>query len=544
MKKVQNLLLVVFVAFLILYFGMPVVSYGFTDFALALIVLIALWTLLNHNFISRPTPQQINFQFKSSGLKAPGMIIFILGLYVIILPMATSLTVLRSKDYRDLIGKVEVGQNLADHMAPISIEKIRVVDQPLANLLGDKVLGAQPALGSQVRLGTFNIQKVGKELYWVAPLLHSGFFKWNKNSQGTPGYVMVNATNERDVRLVEEVNGKKIRIKYQPEAYFFSNLERHIYFSGYFNCGLTDYSFEVDDDGHPFWVVTKYKKRVGFSGDDAVGVIVVDCETGAIKEYPIADAPAWIDRIQPANFIEKQLNDWGEYVNGYWNFSNENKLQITEDVSLVYGDDNRAYWYTGLTSVGSDEATVGFVLVDTRTKKAVWYRQSGATEFAAKNSAVGKIQEKRYSASTPIPYNINGIPTYVMTLKDDGGLVKMFAMVAIEDYTIVGVGNTLRETLMAYKSAMNMTGNKLNVKNANQKVSLKTVISRISSDVKNGNSFYYFTTKDSRNIFIGSSQISNDLPVSAIGDSIEISFDSDTQGVVDVSSFRNSTIKK
>lgn len=544
MKKVENLLLVLFVAFLLVYFSMPVVSYGFTDFALILIVLIGLWSLLNNKFISRPTPQQIHFDFKSSGFKAPGTIILLLGLYMIVLPLITSPALLRSKDYRDLIGTVEVGENLADHMAPISLEKIRVVDQPLANLLGDKVLGAQPALGSQVKLGTFSIQKVGSELYWVAPLLHSGFFKWNKNSDGTPGYVMVNATNERDVRLVEEINGKKIRIKYQPESYFFSNLERHIYFSGYFNCGLSDYTFEVDDEGHPYWVVTKFVKKIGFNGNDAVGVIVVDTETGAIKEYSIANAPAWIDRIQPANFIEKQLNDWGQYVKGYWNFSNENKLQITEDATLVYGDDNRAYWYTGLTSVGSDEATVGFVLVDTRTKKAVWYRQSGATEFAAKNSAIGKIQEKRYSASSPIPYNINGIPTYVMTLKDDGGLVKMFAMVAIEDYTIVGVGNTLRETLMAYKSAMNMTGNKLDIKNTSQKVSVNTVITRISNDVKNGNSFYYFTIKDNSNIFIGSSQLSNELPVSAVGDSIEISFDSDMQGVIDVSAFRNKTIRK
>ena len=131
-----------------------------------------------------------------------------------------------------------------------------------------------------------------------------------------------------------------------------------------------------------------------------------------------------------------------------------------------------------------------------------------------------------------------------MTLKDDGGLVKMFAMVAIEDYTIVGVGNTLRETLMAYKSVMNMTGNKLDIKNTSQKITVKTIITRISNDVKNGNSFYYFTIKDNANIFIGSSQLSNELPVSAIGDSIEISFDSDMQGVVDVSSFRNKTIRK
>jgi len=514
MKKVAQVLIIVFAAFLIAYFSFPVVNYGFSDLPLFLIVLTGLWVVLNRPELSNSTPQQIAFQLKSNKIKAPLTIIAVLALYMVVLPLFTSLALFRSDDYRDLIGKVEVGENLSKHMAPISIEKIRVVDQSLANLLGDKVLGAQPALGSQVRLGTFTIQKVRDELYWVAPLLHSGFFKWQKNSQGTNGYVMVNATNERDVKLVQEVKGQKVLIKYQPEAYFFSNLERYIYFKGFVSCGLTDYTFEIDDEGNPFWVVT------------------------------IENAPLWIDRIQPEQFVETQLNDWGQYVKGYWNFSNENKLQITQNVSLVYGEDNRSYWYTGLTSVGADEATVGFVLVDTRTKKAVWYKQSGATEVAAKNSAIGKIQEKRYSASTPIPYNINGIPTYVMTLKDDGGLVKMFAMVAIEDYTIVGVGNTLRETLMAYKNAFNMSGNKLTAKNFAQKTILKSVICRISSDVKNGNSFYYFTVKDHQNIFIGSSQISNELPVSAVGDSIEITFDSDTQGIIDISSFRNKSILK
>jgi hypothetical protein len=544
MKIINNLLVLILAAFLIAYFSLPVVNYGFTDLAMVLIVLTGLWIMLNKPIHPNSTPQEIVFQLKSNKVKAPVTIMVVLGLYMTVLPMLTSLAVFRSDAYRDLIGKVEIGETLSTHMAPISIEKIRVVDQSLANLLGDKVLGAQAALGSQVRLGTFNIQKVGAELYWVAPLLHSGFFMWQKNSQGTPGYVMVNATNERDVKLVQEINGKKVLIKYQPEAFFFSNLERHIYFEGFFYCGLTDYTFEIDDEGNPFWVVTKFKKKIGFNGSDAVGVVIVDPQTGVTKEYSIENTPSWVDRIQPDRFIETQLNDWGQYVKGYWNFSNEDKLQITERVSLVYGEDNKVYWYTGLTSVGADEATVGFVLVDTRTKKAVWYRQSGATEFAAKNSAIGKIQEKRYSASSPIPYNINGIPTYVMTLKDDGGLVKMFAMVAIEDYTIVGVGNTLRETLMAYKNAFNMTGNKLNAKNSAQKTTLQSVVTRINNDVKNGNSFYYFTVKDYSNIFIGSSQISNALPVSSVGDSIEISFDSDTQGIIDISSFKNITIQK
>ena len=544
MKKLVSLVIVLIIGLLIAYFSMPVIAYGFRDFPFVLIVLSVLWMILINPLFASSSAVQMVQQVRSKAYRIPMIIIVICLLYMSVVPAVTSWALLRCDDYRNLIGKVEIGENLSNHMAPISLEKIRVVDESLANLLGDKVLGAQPALGSQVRLGKFNIQKVRNDLYWVAPLLHSGFFMWQKNSSGTNGYVMVNATNERDVKLVQEVNGKKVWIKYQSEGYFFDNLERYIYFKGYYNTGLTDYSFEIDDDGNPFWVITKYEKKIGFNGDDATGIVVVNTATGETHDYPIDKAPEWVDRIQPAQFIESQLNDWGEYVKGYWNFSNENKLQTTEKVQLVYGEDNRSYWYTGLTSVGADEATVGFVLVDTRTKKSVWYKQSGATEFAAKNSAIGKIQEKRYSASSPIPYNINGIPTYVMTLKDDGGLVKMFAMVAIEDYTIVGVGNTLRETLMAYKNAFNMTGNKLNSKNSAQKISVKSVISRINSDVKNGNSFYYFTVKNYNNIFIGSSQISNALPVTCVGDSIEISFDGDTQGVIDISSFKNSSIIK
>jgi hypothetical protein len=543
MKKIFSLIVIAIAALLMLYVGMPVIAYGFLGLPAMIAALTILWIALNMQVIPQMNAGVQTFKVKPNS-KVPIVILVILLLYSTVLPMVTSWPLLRTSDYRNLIGKIDVGENISNHMAPISMDKVRVVDQSLANLLGDKVLGAQPALGSQVRLGTFNIQKVRNQLYWVAPLLHSGFFMWNQNSEGTNGYVMVNASNERDVKLVQEVGGKKVRIKYQSEAYFNDFLERHLYMNGFYNVGLTDYSFEIDDDGVPYWVVTKYKKTIGFSGEDAVGVVLVNTETGKCVEYSIANTPEWVDRIQPDDFIEKQLNDWGNYVKGYWNFSNENKLQITQGVTLVYGEDNKSYWYTGLTSVGADEATVGFVLVDTRTKKTVWYKQSGATEFAAQKSARGKVQEKRFSASQPIPYNINNIPTYVMTLKDDGGLVKMFAMVAIEDYTIVGVGNTLTETLMAYKNAYNMAGNKINPKSTTQKQILNSVVRRINSDIKNGNSFYYFTVEGKENIFIGSSQISNELPVTLKGDSIVISYDDDTQGLIDISSFKNKSVRK
>ncbi len=541
MRNFISALLFILVAFILFYIKLPVISYGFTGFPIVLILLLIVGMVLYTKLKMTPNNKLVI-------VAGPNRFFFIalllLLIYVFLFPMITSLPMFRSEAYRNVLGNVKNGEKISNHIAPISLDKIRVVDEDLAMLLGEKIIGSQPALGSQVEIGEFTIQKVNDDLYWVAPLLHTGFFKWYNNSEGTPGYVMVSATNERDVKLVQQIDGKPIKIKYQPEAFFGSRIDRHVYFSGYATVGLEDFSFEIDDKGNPFWVVTKYKKTVGFAGNEATGVLIVNAQTGKVSDYNIENTPLWVDRIQPIHFIEKQLTDWGEYVHGYWNFSNENKLQITEGMTLVYGQNHKAYWYTGLSSVGKDESTVGFVLVDTRTKEATFYKQSGATEYAAQRSAQGKVQEKGYSVSLPIPYLINNIPTYVMTLKDAGGLVKMFAMVSISDYTIVGVGNTMRETLMSYKNVYNMADNRINPESVSAKKTIESIVTRISSDVKNGNSFYYFTVKDDAKIFVGSSQLSSELPVTAVGDSVHLSFDADLEQVIDVSGFDNTSIRK
>ncbi|MCO6147121.1 hypothetical protein [Flavobacterium sp. NRK1] len=536
MKKSLVVVLLLLLGFLFFYLELPVINYGFTGFAVIILLLCIAGGFLTAQ--GNTNNKKFTFKFSNTSKIFFG-IAFILFLYVTLLPLLTSTAMLRTEAYRTLIGKVKVGDKMTNHIAPISINKVRVVDEDLAYLLGEKILGSDPALGSKCELGEFFIQKVGDDLYWIAPLQHSGFFKWLNNREGTEGYVMVSATNERDVKLVQHLNGKDIKIKYQPAAYFGSEIERHAYFNGYETIGLADFNFEVDDSGNPYWVATKYNKKIGFSGNDATGVVLIDAQNGEIKDYSIADAPKWIDRIQPIAFVVEQLNDWGEYVHGYWNWSNEEKLTTTEDLTLVYGEDGRAYWYTGVSSVGKDESAVGFVLVDTRTKETTMYHQSGATEYAAQNSAKGKVQEKGYYASLPVPYTINGIPTYVMTLKDGGGLVKMYAMVCIGDYTIVGVGNTMRETLMSYKNVYNMAGNRINPNAKDTRINLDAIVSRIHSDIKNGNSFYYFTVNDNPKIFVGSSQLSNELPVTIVGDSISISYDSETEEVIDVSTFDN-----
>lgn len=533
----KKYLLFVILFFLLIYLTMPVLNYGFYSIGVVALLLLFVLFLLSLGITTDKAGKKfiVNQKPKKWILWAIAVVL----VYLTVVPFITSATFLHTSKYQKMIGEVKKGSEISKHIAPISMDKIRVVDQDLAYLLGEKIIGSQPALGSQIQLGRFAIQKVNNELFWVAPLLHSGFFKWFNNQEGTPGYVMVSATNERDVRLVETIDNKPLKIKYQPGAYFQSDIHRHVYFNGYASIGLEDFVFEIDEKGNPYWVISTYQKEIGFSGKDATGVLVVDAQTGAIQQYAIADTPAWVDRIQPAVIVEEQLNDWGELINGYWNFSNRDKLQITEGLTLVYGKNDRSYWYTGLTSVGSDESAVGFVLVDTRTKETTFYKQSGATEYAAQQSAEGKVQEKGYRASLPIPYNINNIPTYVMTLKDDGGLVKMYAMVAINDYTIVGVGNSMRETLTAFKSAYNSSGNKINPSSAEAKKSIKSIITRIQNDVKNGNSFYYFTVKDYPRIFVGSTQVSGELPITVVGDSVEISFDIDEEKIIDVTRFDN-----
>jgi hypothetical protein len=542
MKKALIIIFIMLIAFMLFYFGLPVINYGFVKLPLLLLLLFGILFLFFFKFkVDSKTHKTTVLSMPHKGLLYVMLVLFF---YVTIVPLITSFKMFRSDSYKQLLGKVNKGEKITQHIAPIAIDKIRVVDEELAYLLGEKILGSQPALGSQVELGDFCIQKVQNELYWVAPLLHSGFFKWSKNFEGTTGYVMVSATNERDVKLVQNIGGKPLKIKFQPSAYFNSEIHRHAYLNGYMSIGLTDFTFEIDDEGNPFWVITKYDKTIGFSGNNATGVLVVNAQNGVIQDYSIPNTPLWVDRIQPIDFIEDQLDDWGTLIHGYFNFSNEDKLQITEGMTLVYGKDNKSYWYTGITSTGKDESSVGFVLVDTRTKETTFYKQGGATEFAAQSSAQGKVQEKEYIASMPIPYNINAIPTYVMTLKDKGGLVKMFAMVAISDYTIVGVGNTLRETLTSYKNVYNMADNKINPNATSNKKIIESVVTRIQNDVKNGNSFYYFTLQKSPTIYVGSSQISNELPVTVVGDSIKISYDLDLEKVVDISSFRNLTLSK
>jgi hypothetical protein len=511
---------------IVLYFGMPVMSYKFagTYFSLAFALLPLLFC--------KKTAKVMLYLYIAAGL----------AFTVILL---TTMPIFQAQKYRGMIGKIE-STSFTELVSPVNLNQIPVVDREFASMLAEKKLGDDFALGSRVTLGWPTRQMVKGELLWVIPLLHSGFFKWLTNMDGTPAYLVVSATNPQDVRFVKDIKGKPVKIKYQPNAFYQQDLQRHLYTHGYFTKGLTDFTFELDDEGVPYWTATVYKKKIGFGGNDAAGIAKVKTDTGEITFYQTKDVPLWIDRIQPANFVITQLNWWGAYVHGFWNtkFGKRDMLMTTDGYNIVYGNDNKCYFYTGMSSVGSDEGAVGFVLVNTRTKQTHLYKLSGATEYAAMQSAEGKVQNFKYSATFPILINVSGLPTYFITLKDNAGLVKMYAMVSIRDYSVVGVGETVKGTRDNYLMALS-SSRAGNLPAANLIIQTFTgSVQRIGSDVREGRTYYYMSLNTfPGKILVANSDLSSELPVTSTGDQVIVEFVPVDDKEINLNKFDNLAIK-
>jgi len=514
------------------YFEMPVLSLKFTQWIVPFIIILLPLTMI------------------AAIRRYIGYLIILMIAWLIFVPFFST-GIFNSKAYRNMIGKVD-STNFTDLVSPVNLNQVPIVDLAFASSLADKKLGDDFALGSRVKLGTPTIQMVKGNLYWVAPLLHSGFFKWLGNrANGTPGYIMVSATNPQDVSFIREIDGKPINVIYQRNAYFGQNLYRHLYLNGYTNIGMAGDTFELDDNGEPYWTITTYKHKVGVLAPEATALVTVHAQTGKIAEYPLiktaagyddSKIPAWVDRVQPSYFVMPQLSWWGKYVRGFWNtlFGKRDMLMITEGYNVIYGQDERSYFYTGLSSVGSDEGTVGFTLIDTRNKSTHLYRVSGATEYAAMRSAEGKVQNFRYSATFPILVNLNAKPTYFMTLKDSAGLVKMFCFVSVKDFSLVGVGESIKAARDSYQMALASSRVGTLAEGPVASEIFTGRVSRIGSDIKDGRTFYYFSlTEKPGLLFIATSNLSSYLPITSVGDNLQLSYSPTTDKEISLNTLKN-----
>lgn len=474
--------------------------------------------------------------FAKKKTKAIG--IYIVAVLVVVAINVYSNPIFHSQAYYDLIGEVQEFDYKTE-MPNLDDTKIPVVDQKLAEKLGDKVLGNDIGLGSQYTVGEYYFVTTADDLAWVAPLEPLTFFKWFQNKEGAPGYVYVSATNPNDVRLVKQnSNNEDIKVKYSNSSFFMSNIERYAYFMGNYNTPMTDFSFEIDDLGNPYWVISTYAPTIGFSGYDTSGVIVIDAQTGERNYYTdINETPEWVERVEPEAIIDQQINYWGLYKNGWLNsvLAQDEVITQTEGHSYVFVE-GEPYYYSGLTSITSDESTVGFMLVNLRSGNAEFYKINGATETAAQASAEGQVQQFSYTASFPLLMNLYEKPTYFMTLKDQDGLVKQYAYVSVENYNVVGVGSSVEDAKKSYYDSLK--ANNVNVEDTRLGSDKTGTIERINKI----DAYYYVKINGDANIYKVGAELSPYLVLSQPGDTVTFKFIEQEGDYKEVIEFKNTSL--
>ena len=454
----------------------------------------------------------------SKGVKVTFVVIACVLAFVLLLSFVTSSKVFRAKKYQQMLSANP--SDFAMDIAEMPISQIPIVDRDTAERLGKRKIGEVVELVSQFNVSDYYSQiNYNNKPYRVSPLEYAGLLKWFSNKDnGIPYYVSINMATQ-DTELVKLAEG----MKYSPSEYFARDLNRHIRFE-YPTRMFENLSFEVNDAGHPYWVMSYYTYTIGlFGGKDIEGVILVDAVTGDMTDYAISEVPQWIDLAYSAELIIEQANNWGTYKNGFFNslFVQKDVVVTTEGYNYIAVDDD-VWLYTGITSVSADESNIGFILVNMRTKEAKTYMINGAEEYSAMESAQGQIQEKKYGATFPILINVADRPTYFISLKDDAGLVKSFAFVSVTDYQIVGVADSIEDAEREYRRKLGINSSGTLGNTASE---FMGTVEKIATAVKNGNSVYYIKISGNDTVFKADISVSDILPLLSAGDTITLKAD-------------------
>ena len=388
--------------------------------------------------------------------------------------------------------------------------KVPILDRSTAEKIGDRYLGSLTDKVSQyVAADTYTQLTVDGKPYRVTPLEYADPIKWfNNQSKGIGEYIKVDMVTG-NAELVD----LKTPMKYSDSEYFNRDVKRHLRIKYPTKIFKTP-SFEVDDEGNPFYVATVYQKQFGLGVPRPSSVIILDATNGETKEYSLDEVPEWVDRVYPAEETIEQINYNGKYKDGFWNalISKKNVTQTTEGYNyLSIGND--IYLYTGVTSANADESNLGFILENMRTGEITKYNLASATEESARASAEGAVQEKAYKATFPILVNLNDKPLYIMGLKDNAGLVKEYALVDAVEYQNVIVATTVDELLSKYANKNDLELDNETVEN------IKGVVSDLKSAVIKGDTVYFF--KVDGKIYKVKASVSDDLPYLENGQTFE-----------------------
>lgn len=514
--KIILIVLAIIIAGIYYYMALPAINIhnqGFWVFTIGFAVLV---TIL---LVAREKPHDV-FELKESRIVKIGAGIVGVLLIIFIIGMLLSSPIINANKYKNLL--VPEDGDFTQDIKEISFDQIPLLDRDSAAILGERKMGSMVDMVSQ-----FEVSSLYSQINYngvpvrVTPLVYASPIKWLTNqAQGIPAYMMIDMATQ-DTQLVKLDQP----IKYSQAEYFNRNIYRHLRFR-YPTYMFDQLSFEIDDNGTPYWICPVKKFNIGLFGGQTIGrVVLCNAQTGETVDYAIEDCPQWVDRAYPADLLLELYNYHGQLINGFINsiLGQKGCLKTTDGYNYIAKDDD-VWVYTGVTSVNSDQSNVGFILMNQRTMETKYYSISGAEEFSAMRSAEGQVQNLKYSAAFPLLLNIANEPTYFMALKDDAGLVKKYAMVNVQKYQNVAIGDTVGECQENYIELLKESGIASDSNSNLPVMTASGTISRMAQTVIDGNSHFYLVLEGMEQIFDVSVTDFVEIVKYTVGDSITLNY--------------------
>lgn len=559
LKLLLSFLTTVVVGAVAYYIMIPALNFKSPDFYTFFILLIAVFTGSFYLFIGAGKKVERKEYFKKRSI-VPIIMVAVL-VVVMVVGWLIGSTFFRAKSYSNLVTVQE--SDFSEDFKDIKYDEVPRLDATTSKVLADQQLGSLSEYKSQ-----YVVSSVSTQINYqgtpvrVAYLEYADVFKWfNNTKNGLPAYMLIDLVSQK-VTAVNCIEKFGEGIKYSPTELFNEKLVRHLRFQ--FPTAILDTpNFEINDDGYPYWITPVLDKTIGlFGGTDVKGAIITDALTGESNYYNIETIRTdstlnWIDVVYNQNLLVEQYNYHGKLSNGFWNsIIFQNDVNIASQGNGVIAMDDDVWVYTGVTSSEADASNFGFILCNQRTKELRYYQKGGAMESSAQESAADAVQNYGYRAIFPILLDIEGQPTYFMSLYGDSYTVKGYALVNLDDKTIVGTGlldteksdvNALNAAVENYIAALkdknkvdiNANADDYKVTDDNTSVidtvnddakTVTGVVTDVKTAVNNGNTVYYLQIEN-KYYYISVNECMNVLLVSA-GDTVTVTYTTDSETFV------------
>ena len=490
----------------------------------------------------------------SIGIVGIAFLIIIVGAFL-------SSKMLHAKKYANLIN-VEDGDFAEDIIKVSDMESFPILDVETAQKLGNRAIGSLERTSQYEVNDEYNlIAYKGKE-YRLSPLEYQGYFQAkNSYNYGIPGYVMVDAITQKAelVKLEEPIN-------YAPSAKGDRNLKRYLR-KEYPSYIFDKFQFDIDEEGKPYYIVPVKEATIGiFGGKIVKSFIIVNASTGELEEKLPEELPQWIDHAYSLDYLMNLAENYYSYKNGFWNsifkkegvknlsyeWADEGKENMDDD------DDDDVYFpgynslktqdgvefFTCVTSSGNDESAVGFILANAKKGTIKFYTGEGAEESTAQKQAESLTQNYGYTSSYPLIVNVEGVPTYILALKDKAKTNMAYVMVNVENYTNAVKGETLQETLMQYRKTIGKADNEIQEESIKEdrekeettKETTETTgnIEEIYQAIKSGDTCYFFLLENDPNLYISPISINSRQVQLKVGSNVTMKHYSSTEEQVEI----------